>query len=941
MKRTLLYITIASLLSGCASLFDRGSDEPTLANLQQKTVVIEKKPLSATDRAEVIKNYQALLQLQPDQRLNSEATRRLADLELEQSETRLMQGEPTDTRTDAELDKSIQLYEQLLKRQPNYPSRDLVLYQLARAYELRGDLDHMMAKLQELVDRYPQSQHWEEAQFRRGERFFVQQRFDQAERAYASILARPDDSPFYDRALLKHGWARFKQRHIEQGLDSFTQLLDRKLGKAPISDLSALSPADQTLLKETLRVISLTFSELGGTERITRYFKDKGHRNYEFMVYSGLGDFYLKQERIQDAAEAYLAFVDLNPAHPQAPRLAVKVVDIYAKNGFPSQALESKKAFTQRYAVHSEFRQQLSEADRTWLNAQLKSYLKELAEYHHALAQQNAKLKTKEAAAAQVREGQEAAHWYRLYLDSFPQDPTAGSISFLLGELLFELKRYDEAVTAYEESAYKLPTHDKRAEAGYAALLAYAEREKTLDKAAQPAWRKRAVESALRFSAVFPKDPRMPEVLTQAAEQLLAMNDLGRARGAALQVVNLEPPAKPELQRTAWTVAAHAAFEQKDYAAAETAYQQALARMPKQDSQRKPLEEKLAASIYEQGAVLRDKGDQQSAAKQFLRISSLVPQASIRATAEYDAAASLIAAGDWNRSITILENFRKRYPDDKLIPEVNTKLANAYLETDQPIKAATELATLADQGETPELRRAAGWQSAELFEKAGRTNQAIEGYTHYVKTFPAPVEQAMEARQKLVDLYDRKHDARQRDDWLKALVKTDATAGKQRTDRTRFLAAQASLRLAGGDHDLFNRIALKAPLEKNLKRKKAQMQGAIAAYKKAAEYGIAEVTTAATYHIGEIYQQFAAALMASERPKGLNAEELDQYNILLEEQTYPFEDKAIGVYENNVKLTASGIYDEWVRKSFEALAKLQPARYAKHEQREEWIDAIN
>lgn len=941
MKRMLLPVLLIPTLSGCAGLMGRDSDEPTLANLQKKEVVIEKKPLSATDRAEVIKNYQALLQLKPDQRLNSEATRRLADLELEQSETRLMEGDQPDTRTKAELDKSIQLYEQLLQKQPNYPSRDLVLYQLARACELRGDPDKMMTALQELVDKYPESQHWQEAQFRRGERFFVQQRFAEAEKAYGSILTRNDDSPFYDRALLKHGWSRFKQQHIEQGLDSFTQLLDRKLGSAPISDLSALSPADQALLKETLRVISLTFSELGGTKRISSYFKEKGHRNYEFMVYRGLGDLYLKQERIQDAADAYLAFADLNPAHPQSPRLSVKVVEIYTEHNFPTQALESKKSFTQRYAVHSEFRQQLSEADRAWLNAQLRSYLKELAEYHHALAQQSAKLKTKEAAVAQAREGKEAAHWYRLYLDSFPDDPTAGSISFLLGELLFELKRYEEAVTAYEESAYKLPAHDKRAEAGYAALLAYAEQGKLLKKAQQPAWRKRAVESALRFSSVFPKDPRMAAVLTKASEELLEMNDLGRARGAALQVVNLDPPAKTELQRTAWTVAAHAAFEQKDYAAAETGYQQALARLPKRDEQRKALEERLAASIYEQGAVLREKGDQKSAAKQFLRISSLVPQASIRATAEYDAAASLIAGGDWNRSISILENFRKRYPDDKLIPEVNSKLATAYLETDQPIKAAAELSTIATQGATPELRQAAGWQSAELYEKSGRTTQSIEAYKNYIKAFPAPLEPAMEARQKLVELHEKNHDTKLRDYWLQQLIETDASAGRQRTDRTRFLAAKAALRLAGPEHELFRRIALKAPLEKNLKRKKTQMQSAIAAYKKAAEYGVAEVTTAATYHIGEIYQQFGAALMASERPKGLNQEELEQYNILLEEQAYPFEDKAIGVYESNIKLTASGIYDEWVRKSFNALAKLQPARYAKQEQSEEWIDAIN
>ncbi|MEJ2692198.1 MAG: tetratricopeptide repeat protein [Candidatus Thiodiazotropha sp.] len=939
MKRQLAIVLSVSQLVGCAGLFSRG-DEPTLADLEEQEIQIEKRPLSAAERAEVIENYQALLKLNPDRRLSNEATRRLADLELEQSETRLMESE-TAVVNSAELEKSIRLYEQLLQKEPNYPARDLVLYQLARACELNGDLDKMMRNLKELVKRHPDSPHWQEAQFRRGERFFVMQRFKPAERAYGAILKQSGDSPFYDRALLKHGWSRFKQGHIEQGLDSFTELLDRKLGAGQRVDLTQLSEADRALLQETLRVISLTFSELGGTQRISSYFKEKGHRNYEFMVYQGLGDLYLKQERIQDAADSYLAFVDLNPAHPQSPRLSVKVVQIYADNNFPSQALESKKAFTQRYAVHSEFWKQLDEADRAWLNAQLRSYLKELAEYHHALAQQSAKLKTPQAAAAQEREGREAAHWYQLYLDSFPQDPTAGSISFLLAELLFELKRYPESVQAYEQSAYELPPHDKRAEAGYAALLAYSEEEKRLKKAEQPAWRKRAVESALRFSAVFPKDSRMPAVLTQAAEHLLEMNDIGRARGAALQVVNLKPPPSAELLRTAWTVAAHAAFEQKDYAAAEVAYQQALAHLPKRDEKRKDLEERLAASIYQQGTNLREKGDQKGAASQFLRVASLVPSASIRSTAEYDAAASLIAGGDWARSAQILEAFRKRYPDSELIPDVNNKLATAYLETDQPLKAAAELTTIATQGATPELRQAAGWQAAELYEKAGQERQAIKAYGDYIKQFPLPLEPAMEARHKLVGLYEKSGNARQRDYWLEQLIESDAKAGKLRTDRSRYLAAQAALRLAAPDQELFKRIPLKAPLEKNLKRKKQQMQSAIAGYKRAVKYGIADVTTAASYHIGEIYQQFGKALIESERPKGLNAEELEQYEILLEEQAYPFEDKAIAVYESNTKLTGKGIYDEWVKKSFAALAKLLPARYAKQEKSEEGVDVIH
>jgi Flp pilus assembly protein TadD len=71
--------------------------------------------------------------------------------------------------------------------------------------------------------------------------------------------------------------------------------------------------------------------------------------------------------------------------------------------------------------------------------------------------------------------------------------------------------------------------------------------------------------------------------------------------------------------------------------------------------------------------------------------------------------------------------------------------------------------------------------------------------------------------------------------------------------------------------------------------------------------------------------------MASERPANLDADELEQYDLLLEEQAYPFEEKAIELHEVNAARAADGLYDESVRQSYDALARLKPARYAKQE----------
>ena len=53
--------------------------------------------------------------------------------------------------------------------------------------------------------------------------------------------------------------------------------------------------------------------------------------------------------------------------------------------------------------------------------------------------------------------------------------------------------------------------------------------------------------------------------------------------------------------------------------------------------------------------------------------------------------------------------------------------------------------------------------------------------------------------------------------------------------------------------------------------------------------------------------------MNSQRPKGLKKDELEQYNVMLEEQAFPFEEKAIEVHEINARRTANGVYDASVK----------------------------
>jgi tetratricopeptide (TPR) repeat protein len=97
---------------------------------------------------------------------------------------------------------------------------------------------------------------------------------------------------------------------------------------------------------------------------------------------------------------------------------------------------------------------------------------------------------------------------------------------------------------------------------------------------------------------------------------------------------------------------------------------------------------------------------------------------------------------------------------------------------------------------------------------------------------------------------------------------------------------------------------------------------------------VAEVSTAAVYEMAELYRRLGADLIHSERPKALAGEELEQYGLLLEEQAYPFEEKAIEIHSANAARAAAGVYDQSVRASFSALATLSPGRFGKSEEAE-------
>jgi len=830
--------------------------------------------------------------------------------------------------------EAIELYEGLLKKYPLFERNDQVLYQLSRAYEETGQVDIAMTTLEQLIAKYPQSRHIDEAQFRRAEYFFTRKKFLDAEESYQSVINRGESSEYYELALYKQGWAYFKQELYEDALKDYIRMLDYKIDNG--YDLENIdSKIQKKRIDDTYRVISLSFSYLGGAESIVEFFDKHGHRFYEASIYSHLGEYYLTKRRYSDAAQSYQAYIDRNPVSKESPYFNIRIIEIYKKGGFPRLVVDAKKAFSKTYSLNSNYWTFFDINDNPTVLAFLKSNLIDLANHYHALYQDKRLRKQKE------ENYKEAIYWYREFLSSFSEEKEAPKLNNQLAGLLLEHKDFLDAATEYERTAYNYPTHEASSSAGYAAVYAYREYLKVANQSQRNVIKREIIRTSLKFAEYFPAHKHAAIVLVAAVDDLYALEDYEQAIKYGRRVITVYPNADKKLIRSSWLVVAHASFDIASYKDAEVAYSETLALTDKKNKSYDSLTENLAASVYKQGEQARKLGDHKTAADHFLRVAKVAPNSKIRPTAEYDAAASLILLKQWGQVATVLERFRKLYPENKLQKDITKKLAVVYKEDGKLIKSAVEFERI--EKENPDddaLRREALSQAAELYEKAEAQDKALLVYLKLVNYFPEPIEDAIEVRSKMSGIYKSQGQNKKYVAELKKIVTTDAKGGAGRTDRTKFLAASAALILAEPKLEAFKEVALVKPFKKNLRKKKVQMRSAIDAYTKLVDYQVGEVTAAATYYIAEIYFEFNVALLGSERPTNLNDEELEQYELVIEDQAYPFEEKAISVHEKNVELLDVGIYNKWIDKSIEKLSVLLPARYAKTEKNSAIITSI-
>lgn len=861
--------------------------------------------------------YQYLREASSDDNSRQAAMARLAQMELDLTNKLIKDSQNDELLEDSlyseTLNRTITLLTTSLKEFPKAKGNDTLLYQLAHTYDQVGEFDNAYNALKELVSRYKNSKHYAEAQFRIAETAFINGDYITAEDAYTEVITTPEAERFYEKAFFKRGWTRYKQELYIESVDDYLESLTIH----DFPEQSAISNDDKELFDEYFRAIGLSFSHLNGAESLRGYFTSGSNFKYLYHTYSVISDIYLKQERYSDSANTMMQFVEHHPDSDDISLAKLKIIQTWQTAGFAKRVHEAIEEFYVLFNPDVDYWKNFKHAEiyKTSVG-QLREYIVKEAGYFHSLYQKKGK----------ASDLSKASTWYQRYIRHYASHAQKDGFYRQYSELLYAAKDYDQALKNFEIAAFDGDIIlDKGA--AYSSISLANQLYKSADENLKPELLEKITQYTILYCSLYPNDEKSISIAINAAQ--LAFNNQNYSR-AILLTETLPKSLSADKKYVANFTKARAYFESAIFSDAESTFLYMLDFDSLSKKQFEEVNDNLALSIYRQGEAAKSEGNTELAIRNLVRVSDYAPTSEIASTALYDAIALAMQSSNWTASIEFIERFKSLYPGHKFENDVTKKLSIAYLNSNQGDKAAREFERISSFEQDEDVKMAALWQAAELYESKGKTSEAIRSFRNYANNYKKPFPQYMEAMAKLCELYKTTGNLQNRYFWQKKIAAAGRRAQENETsERTIYLAAATTLELAIDKHKQFSTRRLVAPLKDNLRKKKTDMQDAIKMYGNASAYGLAEITTQSTFSIGSIYQEFSVALLESERPQGLSDDELEQYEILLEDQAFPFEDKAIEFYETNMARSRDAIFNTWLQQSRSKLSELFPTRYTR------------
>ncbi|MDW8086630.1 MAG: tetratricopeptide repeat protein [Candidatus Calescibacterium sp.] len=456
-------------------------------------------------RAELLTALQNYLKTFPDSPLTPYAILRYAELLYEKLsyeyivnyEKAMLEGSPVPQK---DFSSVIKIYEDFLKKYPNFPRRDAVLYLAGYVLEEMGESMEAVEKYFEPLAKIRISQFAPEAAMRAGEFWFNAGDLDRAEEFYMVVLDFPKH-PLYSKALFKLAWTYYRKGDYELAIDYFSEAIN----------MSGEEEKKTGVVQEAVDYLIASIVEIGGFNKVNKDLQDKAvsavQRAYGLepegvmqMILETEGRTYFDQGKYQEAIISFKSVVDKFYTHPRSVISAFGIYDSLKKLGDIEGASDWIVKVSQRWGPKSQWAQ-LNPQEYAKNKDKIENQLLEVSRYFHAKGNLDKALES-----------------YMLFLDLFPSSEFSAEVQFLTAELYFSKNDYVNAYKYYKANVENTVVRQNKflIDSAWNMVL-------SADKAIQAGIKEAPEllkEASFMYERLFPMDRRVPIALYKAAQVL-------------------------------------------------------------------------------------------------------------------------------------------------------------------------------------------------------------------------------------------------------------------------------------------------------------------------------------------------------------------------------------------------------------------------------------
>ncbi len=341
--------------------------------------------------------------------------------------------------------KALKLFQRFKNRYPKHRRLDEVLFFLGfNSYQL-SKFNQGASYFKELESRFPRSSYLYESWFQLGEHYFKNQRWKESFKYYSKV-ARNKNGKFYFFALYKMAWCNYKRFYISSGL----KLLERIIKESGQTKNKNRKSQRFTFTSEAIQdlVLFYTYSKKPPESAKPFFIGLLG----EDIAWSSLKKLAYAYRDTGNARGVKYLFTDLIARYPTGPEAfdyKYQIVHTLYDFGKVSQLLKEFQEWVRDYGVKSAWARANS---RNKNLVQKSTNLIEVTLRNYALKNHQSFRISKSN-----REKMIALSLYKIYFSEFKKSKHAAQIFFFYGELLFDSKKYIQAVKAYEDVIKNYP----------------------------------------------------------------------------------------------------------------------------------------------------------------------------------------------------------------------------------------------------------------------------------------------------------------------------------------------------------------------------------------------------------------------------------------------------------------------------------------------------